>query len=329
MEWRSEGIVVKALKGLAAAAVLIGAANPAFAQQSVKSGIDAWQHGDYASAVAIWRPLAEKGDADAEFDLGQAYRLGRGVPVDLAQAQLWLEKAADAGHLDAQTTLGLLLFDSGNRSGAMRWLKKAAERGEPRAMLVYGTALFNGDGVPKDPLAAYAYVSRAAAQGLEPAKATLADMDQVLPVDVRQKALTMAMNQAKAAPAPSSASVVKPARTNAQPKLQPAQAKPASVETAVIAPPPKRTVPQTAPTPKPAAVAASGGWRIQLGAFSQRGSAEALYRKLGRSLGGHQAYYIPVGKITRLQVGPYPSREAASAACASLHGQACFPVAAK
>jgi hypothetical protein len=327
MEWRSEGIIVKAVKGLAAAAVLIGAADPAFAQQGVKSGIDAWQHGDYASAVAIWRPLAQKGDADAEFDLGQAYRLGRGVPVDLAQAQLWLEKAADAGHLDAQTTLGLLLFDSGNRSGAMRWLKKAAERGEPRAMLVYGTALFNGDGVPKDPLAAYAYVSRAAAQGLEPAKATLADMDQVLPVDVRQKALAMAMNQAKAAPAPSSAPAAKPARTKAQAKPAPPPKVP--VETAVAAPPPKRTMPQPAPTPKPAPVAASGGWRIQLGAFSQRGSAEALYRKLGGSLGGHQAYYIPVGKITRLQVGPYPSREAASAACASLHGQACFPVAAK
>jgi len=327
MEWRSEGIIVKAVKGLAAAAVLIGAAIPAFAQQGVKSGIDAWQHGDYASAVAIWRPLAQKGDADAEFDLGQAYRLGRGVPVDLALAQLWLEKAADAGHLDAQTTLGLLLFDSGNRSGAMRWLKKAAERGEPRAMLVYGTALFNGDGVPKDPLAAYAYVSRAAAQGLEPAKATLADMDQVLPVDVRQKALAMAMNQAKAAPAPSSAPAAKPARTKAQAKPAPPPKVP--VETAVAAPEPKRTVPQAAPTPKPAPVASSGGWRIQLGAFSQRGSAEALYRKLGGSLGGHQAYYVPVGKITRLQVGPYPSREAASAACASLHGQACFPVAAK
>lgn len=322
---------MRAVKGLATAAVLIGAVDPAFAQQAVKSGIDAWQRGDYASAVAIWRPLAQKGDADAEFDLGQAYRLGRGVPVDLAQAQLWLEKAADAGHLDAQTTLGLLLFDSGNRSGAMRWLKKAAERGEPRAMLVYGTALFNGDGVPKDPLAAYAYVSRAAAQGLQPAKATLADMDQVLPVDVRQKALAMAMNQAKAAPAPASAPATKPARARAQPKQQAApQPKPAPVETAVAAaPPPKRTAPQTVLTPKPSPAATSGGWRIQLGAFSQRGSAEALYRKLSGSLAGHQAYYIPVGKITRLQVGPYPSREAASAACASLHGQACFPVAAK
>jgi hypothetical protein len=154
-------------------------------------------------------------------------------------------------------------------------------------------------------------------------------MDQVLPVDVRQKALAMAMNQSKAAPAPSSAPAAKPARTKAQPKPQAAPKPKPPVETVVAAPAPKRTVQEAPPTLKPAPVASSGGWRIQLGAFSQRTSAEALYRRLGRSLGGHQAYYVPVGKITRLQVGPYPSREAASAACASLHGQACFPVAAK
>ena len=315
---------LRILKGLAVVAGVAAIASPVLAQHGVKSGIDAWQSGDYAAAVAIWRPLAQKGDTDAEFDLGQAYRLGRGVPVDLAQAQLWLEKAADAGHLDAQTTLGLLLFDSGNRAGAMRWLRKASERGEPRAMLVYGTALFNGDGVPKDPVSAYAYVSRAAAQGLQPAKQTLADMDQVLPVEVRQKALALAMNQAKAAPAPSSAP---PTLAKAGPK--PA-AKPAPIQKLAAAAAPKPPLAKAAEaTPKPAPSPAAGGWRIQLGAFSERGSAESLYRKLAGSLGGRQAYYIPVGKITRLQVGPYPSREAAAAACASLHGQACFPAAAK
>jgi len=149
-------------------AASIAAVSPAGEPKTVRDGIAAWQRADYASAVAIWKPLAEKGDADAAFNLGQAYRLGRGVSIDLAQAQAWLGKAANAGHLDAQTTLGLLLFDSGSREAAMGWLKKAAERGEPRAMLVYGTALFNGDGAPRDPLMAYAYVSRAAAQEAPP-----------------------------------------------------------------------------------------------------------------------------------------------------------------
>ena len=78
-------------------ALTIGfAALPASAQ-SVRAGIEAWQKGDTAGAVAIWRPLADKGDADAAFNLGQAYRLGKGVPLDLAQAQTgWSARRARA-----------------------------------------------------------------------------------------------------------------------------------------------------------------------------------------------------------------------------------------
>src|SRR5688572_29987234 len=173
--------------------LMIGAASvpPAHAQ-SVRAGIDAWQKGDASGAVAIWRPLAENGDADAAFNLGQAYRLGRGVSLDLAQAQIWLERAARKGHVDAQTTLGLLLFQNGNHVAAMRWLNGAAEAGEPRALLMVGTALYNGDGVARDPVKAYAYVSRAAAQGLAPAKATLADMDALMPLEQRKRGVALA-----------------------------------------------------------------------------------------------------------------------------------------
>jgi hypothetical protein len=303
---------------LLAIAASAASASPAAAPKTVRDGITAWQNADYASAVAIWRPLAEKGDADAAFNLGQAYRLGRGVTVDLAQAQKWLERSAQAGHLDAQTTLGLLLFDSGSHDSALAWLKKAAVRGDPRAMLVYGTALFNGDGVPRDPLMAYAYVSRSAAQGLEPAKTTLAEMDKVLPVDVRRRAVEIALQKAAEAPAPGSkpAKAAKPARVAAKPAVPPpAKAKPAPATTAVAA--------------SPAKVVSTGQWRIQLGAFSKRESAESLYRKFSGALAGHRPFYVPAGAVTRLQVGPYPSRGAAAAACASLKGQACFPVEAK
>ena len=292
---------------LAAAAGLLSIMAAPLAAQSVRDGILAWQRADYAAAVAIWRPLAEKGDADAAFNLGQSYRLGRGVKIDLALAQSWLEKAARAGHLDAQTTLGLLLFDSGNRDAALQWLKKAAERGEPRAMLVYGTALFNGDGVARDPVLAYAYVSRSAAQGLEPAKSTLQDLDAILPVEVRQKGVAIALSRAKTKPGAKAAA--KPAAKSA----------------------PKPAV-QTA-TAKPRITAPGGAWRIQLGAFSKRSSAESLYKRLSVSapVSGHQGFYIPAGAMTRLQVGPYPTKAAAAAACSSLasKGQACFVVAGK
>jgi hypothetical protein len=276
--------------------------------QSVKAGIDAWQRADYSAAVGIWRPLAEKGDADAQFNLGQAYRLGRGVPINLGAAKTWFERAAASGHLDAETTLGLLLFQNGDQADGLKWLKKAAEQGEPRAQLVYGTALYNGDGITENKMLGYAYVSRSATQGLVPAQQTLSELDQLMPAADRKKAVALAPAKVKAAPA---AKPAKPLRT--------AQAKP--------------PVPKSAPTvtPKPApAVAATGAWRIQLGAFSQRGAAEALYRRFASkpALSGRAAFYIPVGSMTRLQVGPFASKASAEAACGSL-GTACFPVPAK
>jgi len=296
----------KLLLGLA-----IGTLSLPATAQSVRAGIDAWQKGDTAGAVAIWRPLADKGDADAAFNLGQAYRLGKGVPLDLAQAQSWLERAARQGHVDAQSTLGLLLFQNGNRVSAMRWLKAAAEAGEPRAMLMVGTALYNGDGVPADPLTAYAYVSRAAAQGLAPAQATLADLDAAMPLEQRLKGVALAQKMASA-------------------KKTPVQSAP---KTAAVQPPvatPKVAAKATpAPTPSKAAVAATGKWRIQLGAFGKRKSAEILYGKLSGKLAGRQAYYVPAGAVVRLQAGPFESRAAASTACARLAPQPCFPVEAR
>jgi TPR repeat protein len=289
-------------------ALAIGAVALPVAAQSVRAGIDAWQKGDTTGAVAIWRPLAEKGDADAAFNLGQAYRLGKGVPLDLAQAQGWLERAARKGHVDAQSTLGLLLFQNGNQVGAMRWLKGAADAGEPRALLMVGTALYNGDGVPADPVTAYAYVSRAAAQGLAPAQATLADMDEAMPLEQRQKGVELAQKMASAKKSPMVASPV-PRTAVSKPKPKAATAKPTP-----------------APPPAKAASPASGKWRIQLGAFGQRKSAEALYGKLSAKLAGRQAYYVPAGAVVRLQAGPFESRAAASAACARLAPQPCFAV---
>ena len=288
---------------------------PAIAQApTVKSGVEAWQRGDHARAVAIWRNLAEKGNVDAAFDLGQAYRLGKGVPADSSQAKRWLEFAAKKGLVDAQVSLGLLLFDSGDRPTAMNWLKTAAEKGEPRALLVVGTALFNGDGLPQDPVLGYAYVSRAAAQGLAPAKTTLAEMDKIMTVEERRKGVAIALAAAKG---------------QASQKTTPKSTSPAK-PVAKATPPALAGAAQAKPPAKPP-VAATGNWRVQLGAFSSRGAAEGLYRKLAANgvLAGRQAFYVPVGAITRLQAGPFESRAAASSACARLAPQACFAVEAR
>jgi cell division septation protein DedD len=286
------------LIGLFAAALLV--AVPASAQ-SVRAGIDAWGAGKPEQAVAIWRPLAARGSADAAYNLGQAYKLGRGVPADLAAAQRFCEQAARTGHLEAQTSLGLLLFQNNNRTAALRWLKQASDAGEPRAMLVYGTALFNGDGVPEDRVRAYALVSRSAAQGLAPARTTLGEMDQVIPLAERQKGVALAQQLASAP---------------ASPAARPAKSSPVKTTTAPTTPRPA--------TPPPAA----GAFRIQLGAFRDTASAQRLFASLEGRLNGARMTLVPSGTMTRLQVGPYPTRAAAAAACAALKPQACFPVAA-
>lgn len=161
------------------------------AHADVKDGVDAWQRGDYQGAVAQWRPAALAGDADAQFNLGQAYKLGRGVPADLVQAEAWYRRAAKQGHLQAEDNLGLVLFTANRRDEAMPFIIRSAERGEPRAQYVLGTAHFNGDLAPRDLPRAYALTKRASDAGLGIASARLAQLDSLIPLDQRQRGLAM------------------------------------------------------------------------------------------------------------------------------------------
>jgi uncharacterized protein len=152
------------------------------------------------------------------------------------------------------------------------------------------------------------------------AKATLADMDEVMPIEQRQKGVALAQSMA-AEKKPAAPAAVAPKTAVAKPAPKTPAAKPPAAK----APADKAVTPVPA---RPTAVA-SGSWRIQLGAFGQRKSAEALYAKLAAKLAGRQAYYVPAGAVVRLQAGPFESRGAASAACSRLAPQACFPVEAR
>jgi TPR repeat protein len=79
-------------------------AMPAWAD--FQAGMDAYNRGDYATALREIRPLAEQGDADAQYYLGVLYDFRKGVPQDFAMAREWYEKAAAKGHAGAQNNLG-------------------------------------------------------------------------------------------------------------------------------------------------------------------------------------------------------------------------------
>jgi len=80
-------------------------AAPAWADY--QAGVDAYNSGNYATALRELRPLAEQGDPRAQFRLGSLYENGDGVPRDFAKARLWYEKAAAQGEAKAQFYLGI------------------------------------------------------------------------------------------------------------------------------------------------------------------------------------------------------------------------------
>jgi cell division septation protein DedD len=326
---------------LVASAAMTVMAGAAYAD--VQAGINAWQSGNFEGALKEWRPLADKGDADAQFNLGQAYKLGRGVRADLKIAQSWYEKAAQQGHGQAQANLGLILFQNGERERAMPWIRRAADAGDPRAQYVLGTSMFNGDFIPKDWPRAYALMQRAAAQGLPHAATNLQQMDKYIPLAQRQAGLKLAAamekNAAQIASARPSRAPQAPGKVGqafvppSNPALQstieaPAPARSSQAKPAAAKPAPAKS----APAPVRVAAAQGGGWKVQLGAFGTAANAQrqwtALKGKVG-ALGSLQPHYASAGAVTRLQAGPLASRAAADRVCAAAKaaGSACFPVA--
>lgn len=334
---------------------LAATATPALAD--VRAGVEAWQRGDYRKAVDEWRPLAIAGDADAQFNLGQAYKLGRGVPLDPGLAEQWFGKAAAQKHPQAEVNYGLSLFQNGKHDEAAPWLDRAAMRGEARAQLVLGTMLFNGDGVPRDWVRAYAMITRAAAAGIPKAAETQAQMDQYIDTDMRQKGIALARQYETQAPGTTTplelagsdrgirGAELPPSQVGDDPALlgrpKPGPAKPPRVASKppqpiavpvappVVAPPPRVT--STPPVAKPTL---GKGWRVQLGAFRDDGNARNLWATLRTrvsALSGASPVFARSGDLTRLQAGPFASSADAARVCAvvktSVPGTACVPVA--
>ncbi len=335
---------------IAIGTMLLVAATPAMAD--VKAGFDMWNKGDYFGAVKEWRGQAIAGDPIAQFNLAQAYKLGRGVPLDLKMAESWYGKAAAQGHVPSRDNYGLILFQNGDRTAAMKYIEESAGRGEPRAQYVLGTALFNADGVAKDWVRAYALMTRASAAGIGAASASLAQMDKYIPLDQRQRGLAMARTLEDGASRPQLADGMigdtpPPRTTIASEDLPPSSAGAPPVPDPVrtlptprlaakplprpVSKPMPKTPPRPVVEPDPApsvvrSVASAGNWRIQLGAFSSEANARRAWTGVARRLGGLSATYVRAGSIVRLQAGPLRDKAAAQRACAA-SGTSCLPVA--
>ena len=86
--------------------ILIGLAAPAWAD--FQQGVDAYDRGDFATALKEFKLLARQSNAEAQAKLGIMYSKGLGVPQDYAQAFDWFRRAADQGNPGAQINLGTM-----------------------------------------------------------------------------------------------------------------------------------------------------------------------------------------------------------------------------
>ncbi len=112
-------------------------ASSVLAQSGYDKGASAYKRGDFETALAVFRPLAENGDAKAQSILGLMYSYGEGVPVDYRESARWYRRAADQSSSVAQYNLGMFYLEgkgvSQNTDEAISWLIKAADGGHFRA----------------------------------------------------------------------------------------------------------------------------------------------------------------------------------------------------
>jgi len=147
--------------------VALAAALPARAD--LEAGIAAARAGDYAAALREWRPLAEKGHRDAQFNLGLLYENGLGVPADGAEAVRWYRRAAEQNDRQAQAYLAEM-YSQGlgverDDREALHWYRTAAERGHAASQYNVGLFYATGRGTAPSDVQAVAWITVAEENG--------------------------------------------------------------------------------------------------------------------------------------------------------------------
>ena len=160
------------------------------------AGEDAYLRENYERALKEWRPLAKRGNVEAQNMLGYMYRYGQGLPQNFEQARYWYRLAADQGHARAQNNLGAMyrqgLGVPQDFKEALRWFLRAAEQGNGGAQNHLGLMYFEGEGVAKDEIEAYKWAYLSAQQGVEPAILAVEFLEQVFTSEQIQKAKRLA-----------------------------------------------------------------------------------------------------------------------------------------
>jgi TPR repeat protein len=130
-----------------------------------EDGVAAYNERFYAKAAEFWQPLADKGDAAAQYRLGALYADGKGVERNDATAFMWFRRAAEQGDAAAQYDVGSSYFSGTgvpkNDVEAAKWFLRAANQGMEFAQLNLGLLYAAGNGVPQDNVEAFKWLELA------------------------------------------------------------------------------------------------------------------------------------------------------------------------
>jgi TPR repeat protein len=129
------------------------------------------------TALGWFRKAAEQGHAAAQYAIGRMYYYGHGVGQDVNESVKWFRNAAENGYADAQFALGVM-YQFGKSvekdfKEAKKWYQSAAEKGMAAAQFALGTMYHLGQGVVKDAKEGVRWLQKAAEQNYEPASQTL------------------------------------------------------------------------------------------------------------------------------------------------------------
>jgi len=126
---------------------------------NLQKGITAYNSADYETAMAECLPLAEAGDAGAQFCVGRMYANGFGVDMNDEQALNWYGLAAEQGHGEAAFNLGVMHANGWgvpmDDKIAFEWYLRAAESGFAQAQATVAALYVHARGVEENLAEAY------------------------------------------------------------------------------------------------------------------------------------------------------------------------------
>jgi TPR repeat protein len=140
-----------------------------------EDALKSYNTGDFAKALQVFRPLAEKGQALAEYILGLAYTNAQGVSENYPEGLKWLQKAGEQGEAKAQFAVGVAYFKGlgvqKDYGEAFKWYRRAADQGLGVAQYNLGAMYAKGEAVTQDVVTAHLLYGLAATSGIKAAGA--------------------------------------------------------------------------------------------------------------------------------------------------------------